>query len=137
MHIEPIIPEFHSVTIRRTGGIMGLSETLHIDQDLHATVRDRMRGDRNVQLDASTSQELMSALAKLVATAPEASSASGYDLFHYDVELAWNGHTYRIRSVDLGADEALHGVMLAAGRLIERDPDPFHVMSLHTVAHAE
>jgi hypothetical protein len=137
MHIEPVIPEFHSVTIRRSGGIMGLNETLHIDEDLHATVRDRRRGDRSVQLDAYTSQELMTALATLVERAPKASTATGYDLFNYDVELAWNGHTYRISSVDLGADEALHGVMLAAGKLIERDPDPFHVMSLHTLAHVE
>ena len=30
-----------------------------------------------------------------------------------------------------GADEALHGVMLAAQRLVREDPAPFHPMALH------
>jgi hypothetical protein len=137
MHIEPVFNDFKGVTIRRTGGIAGLSQTLHIDQDLRATVHDRHAGDRTVQLDAWQAQELMAALGTLVERNPAASTAQGYDLFNYDVELAWNGHTYRINSVDLGADEALHGVMLAAGKLIAKDPEPFHVMSLHTLAHAE
>ena len=137
MHIEPVFQDFKGVTIRRSGGIAGLAQSLHLDEHLLATVQDQHAGDRTVQLDAWQAQELMAALATLVERNPGASTAKGYDLFHYDVELAWNGHTYRISSVDLGADEALHGVMLAAGKLIANDPDPFHVMSLHTLAHAE
>ena len=38
MHIEPLIPEFRSVTIRKTGGILGVDQTLRLDADLQAAV---------------------------------------------------------------------------------------------------
>ena len=62
---------------------------------------------------------------------PEASTRQGCDLFHYDIELAYNGTVYRISSVELGAEEALAGVMFAANSLIDAPRDPIHAMSLH------
>ena len=134
MHIEPIIPNFDHVTIRRTGGIVGMDQSLHIDRELGARVTDRIAGDRSFALDAWSAQELMVALSKLAARQPASSSAKGYDLFHYDIELAFDGTVYHIDSVDLGADEALHGVMMAANRLMDGEIEPIHIMSLHTGA---
>lgn len=134
MYIEPALPDFEYVTIRRTGGFVGVDETLHVDRDLAARVADRHHGDRAFELDAFTSQELMTALARLVATNPAPSTSRGFDLFNYNVELSIDGRIHVFHSVDLGADEALHGVMLAANRLVRQDPDPIHPMTLHTKA---
>lgn len=136
MHIEPTFPDFNYVRIRRTGGILGVDQSLHLDRDLQASVEDRHRGDRTFTLDAWTSQELMAALSRLVERNPPPSTRTGCDLFHYDIELSFGGSTYRFNSVDLGADEALHGVSLAANRLIDRNPAPFHPMQLHVAANA-
>lgn len=133
MHIEPIIPDFDHVTIRRTGGILGVDETLHLDRRLGAVVSDRLRGDRVFELDAFASQELMQALTQLLATNPAPSTRRGADLFHYDIELSVAGQVHRFRSVDLGADEALHGVMLAARRIQQGDPAPIHTMTLNVL----
>ena len=133
MHIEPLIPDFDHVTIRRTGGIMGVDETLHLDSNLAAVVKDRHRGDRTFELDAYSSHELMVALSRLLEVNPGPSSRTGADLFHYDIELSVGGQVKRFRSVDLGADEALHGVMLAARNIGHTDQNPFHTMALHVV----
>jgi hypothetical protein len=121
MHIEPVIPDFEYVRIRRTGGILGVDESLHIGSDLAAKF---------------TAQELMSALSTLAASNAKSSTRTGCDLFHYDIELKYGGTTYRFNSVDLGADEALHGVTIAANQLIDRDPQQFHIMDLHVGAEA-
>ncbi|MCW2921349.1 MAG: hypothetical protein JWL76_1223 [Thermoleophilia bacterium] len=131
MHIEPIIPDFDFVKIRRSGGFVGVDETLQVDRNFAASVTDRMSGDRTFELDAFTSQELMHALARLAQVKPEPSSHNGFDMFHYDVELSIGGNLQAFHSVDVGADEALHGVMLAANRLVHDDPNPFHTMTLH------
>lgn len=132
MHIEPALPDFHGVTIRRSGGIMGMDQTLTIGEDLNAKVICSRTGEHAFALDAFTAQELMQALATFAAERPTASTARGADMFNYDIELSWNGSTYRVRSVDVGADDALHGVMFAANRLMnERDEQPVHVMQLH------
>ena len=131
MHIEPVIPDFEYVKIRRTGGIVGVDELLHVDQTLAASVTDRLGGDRRFELDAFTSQELMHALSRLVAVNPAPSDRRGFDMFHYDVELGIGGRVHTFHSVDVGADEALHGVMLAAQRLVRADPAPLHPMTLH------
>lgn len=131
MHIEPVIPDFDYVTIRRTGGFVGVDERLHVDGSLAASVTDRIAGNRRFDLDAFTSQELMQALAHLVAINPAPSERQGFDMFHYDVELSIGGRVHTFHSVDVGADEALHGVMLAAQRLVREDPAPFHPMELH------
>lgn len=131
MHIEPVIPDFDYVKIRRTGGILGVDELLHVDRTLAASVTDRIAGDRLFELDAFTSQELMHALARLVEVKPDPSTRRGCDMFHFDVELSIGGRLQTFHSIDVGADEALHGVMLAANRLIREDPAPFHTMSLH------
>lgn len=137
MHIDPIIPGFDFVTIRRTGGILGVDEMLQVDRRGGAVVSDRLRGDRLLTLDAYQSQELMSALATLVERAPAPSTRTGADLFHYDVELSIGGVTHRFQSVDLGADEALHGVMLAANGITRTDDHAIHPMTLHvTPEHA-
>jgi hypothetical protein len=133
MYIEPPLTGFDYVTIRRTGGILGVNQLLHVDGELRARVEDRHAGTRAFELDAFTSQELLHALATLAERQPAPSPRTGCDLFHYDIELAVDGRVYRFNTVDIGADEALHGVMLAANRLIEHDPLPFHVMSLHTL----
>ena len=130
MNVAPVIPEFEYVTIRRTGGLLGVDESLHVGRDLSAAVTDRHRGDRSFSLDAITSQELMHSLASLVDRNPDPSSRRGCDLFHYDIELSYGGRVFHFNSVDLGADEALHGVMLAANRLIDADPAPSSVMRL-------
>lgn len=137
MHIEPIIPDFQYVRIHRTGGIMGVNQTLHIDEDYDAVVKDSRTGIRTGTLDAFTSSELMSALARLASERPGPSTARGCDLFEYDIELAVGGNVFRVSSVDLGADEALHGVMLAANRLLDGELNPIHPMSLHTQAHID
>ncbi|MCB0880047.1 MAG: hypothetical protein KDC46_13835 [Thermoleophilia bacterium] len=134
MYIAPVFPEFKYVKIRRTGGILGVDQSLHVGSDLDAKVTDRHRGDRTFELDAFTSQELMKALAELVERNPDPSTRQGCDLFHYDIELAYDGKVYHFDSVDLGADEALHGVMLAANQLIDKDPNPVHIMQLHVDA---
>ena len=132
MYIEPALPDFKHVTIRRTGGIVGLDQTLVIDKDLNAQVKCRLEGERRFQLDAFTSQELMQALATFAEIRPTASNAKGADMFNYDIELTWNGDTYRVHSVDVGADDALHGVMFAANRLMAKGYEPpMHIMSLH------
>lgn len=131
MHIEPVIPDFDYVKIRRTGGLVGVDELLHVDRTLAAAVTDRMAGDRRFELDAFTSQELMHALSRLVSVNPRPSSQNGFDMFHYDVELSIGGRVHTFHSVDVGADEALHGVMLAAQRIVREDFNPFHTMSLH------
>ncbi len=131
MHIEPLIPDFEYVKIRRTGGIVGVDELLHVDDTLAASVTDRMAGDRRFELDAFTSQELMHALSRLVAVNPAPSDRRGFDMFHYDVELSIGGRVHTFHSVDVGADEVLHGVMLAAQRLVRGDFNPFHTMSMH------
>ncbi len=131
MHIEPIIPDFDYVKIRRTGGILGVDETLHVDRHFGASVSDRIAGDRVFELDAYTSQELMHALARLAQVNPAPSRRRGFDMFTYDVELSIGGKLQTFHSVDVGADEALHGVMLAANRLVREDPAPFHPMNLH------
>lgn len=136
MHIEPVIPDFEYVKIRRTGGILGVDESLQIGPDLAAKVTDRHRGDRSFELDAYSAQELMSALSTLAASNAKSSTRTGCDLFHYDIELKYGGTTYRFNSVDLGADEALHGVTLAANRLIDQNPKQFHIMDLHVGAEA-
>lgn len=138
MYIEPALPEFKHVTIRRTGGIIGMDQTLTIDGDLSAHVKCRMDGERTFQLDAFTSQELMQALAKFAAERPAASNARGADMLNYDIELSWNGNTYRVRSVDVGADDALHGVMFAANHLMASGYEPpMHIMSLHDAPHED
>jgi len=137
MYIDPVIPDFQYVKIRRSGGIMGVRQELHVDGNLEARVQDSFAGNRAFNLDAYTSSELMNALARLQRDRPGPSTAKGCDFFHYDIELSAGGQVYRISSVDLGADEALHGVMFAANRLIEGDPFPIHPMSLHTQAHVE
>ncbi|MCW2924365.1 MAG: hypothetical protein JWM98_1769 [Thermoleophilia bacterium] len=134
MHIEPVMPHFEYLTVRRTGGILGVDQTLHVDGNLTGRVSDRGLGDRALNLDAFTSQELMTAVSTLIARNPGASTRRGFDLFHYDIEVASDGKVYRFSTVELGADEALHGVMLASDRLIANDPDPFHTMTLHTIA---
>lgn len=134
MHIEPIIPDFNFVRIRRTGGILGVDQSIHVDRGLSATVEDRFAGTRSFDLDAASSHELMVALSTLVARNPEPSRRTGCDLFHYDIELSYAGRVYTFSSVDLGADEALHGVTLAAGRLIDNEPLPFRTMQLHVGA---
>ncbi len=131
MLIDPVLPDFEFVRIRRSGGLLGVDESLTIDRDLEAKVSDRMRGDRSFALDAHASQELMEALKTLVERNPGASTSHGADLFHYDIELTSGGTSYHFSSVDLGADEALHGVMLAANRLIESGgSDAAHIMRL-------
>lgn len=136
MHIESIVPGFNYVRIRRSGGVMGVDQTLHINDALEAVVNDRRIGTRTGSLDAYTANEMMTALARLARERPQASTAAGYDLFEYDIELAAGGTVFHISSVDLGADEALHGVMLAANRLLDGELEPIHPMSLHAVAHA-
>ncbi len=131
MYVEPVFHDLDYVRIRRTGGILGVDQSLHVDASLTASVQDRHRGDRSFQLDAFTSQELMQALATLVARNPAPSSRTGCDLFHYDIELSFGGTVHHFSSVDLGADEALHGVTLAANRLIDRNPNPLHIMRLN------
>jgi hypothetical protein len=130
MHLDPVFPDFRSVTIRRTGGFLGVDQTLRIDRDLAATVTDRDE-HHEFQLDAYSSQELLHALSRLATARPEASRRQGCDLFHYDIELAYNGTVYRISSVELGAEEALAGVMFAANSLIDAPRDPIHAMSMH------
>lgn len=137
MYIEPIFPGFNYVRIRRTGGILGVDQSLHIDETLAATVADRFAGDRKFALDATSSQELMAALSTLVNKNPAPSSRTGCDLFHYDIELSYAGQIYTFSSVDLGADEALHGVTLAAGKIMDNNPFPFQPMQLHVGAAAE
>lgn len=138
MHIEPVFAEFNHVTIRRTGGIMGMDQTMRLDRSLRAEITDRRRDtNRTMQLDAITSQQLMSALARFAERRPEPSTKRGCDMFHYDIELSWNGTTYRVRSVDLGADEALRGVMLAARRLLDQQQDDYHMMELHAQPHVD
>ncbi|MCW2949381.1 MAG: hypothetical protein JWN41_394 [Thermoleophilia bacterium] len=134
MRIEPTLPQFDYVTIRRTGGIMGVDQTLHVDRELDASVTDRHFGDRAFNLDAYMSQELMAALSTLIARNPTASTRVGCDLFHYDIEVASGGTVHRFSSVDLGADEALHGVMLAANDLMSHQLAPAKSMTLHAVA---
>ncbi len=136
MHIEPLVPDFDYVKIRRTGGLLGVNQSLHVDRDLKARVSDLHAGDRAFDLDAYTSQELMAALATFIARNPGASDGRGWDLFHYDIELSAGGRVYHVNTVELGADEAIHGVMLAANRLIQQDPNPFHPMTMHTMAPA-
>jgi len=137
MHIEPIIPsEFTAITIRRTGGIRGMDQTVRVDRRLIADVRDERAGDRTFALDAWSAQELMTAVSTLVARRPSASSRQGCDLFHYDIAVESGGTVLHFSSVELGADEALHGVMLAANRLIDGSPEPIHTMSLHAQAPA-
>jgi hypothetical protein len=136
MHIDPVLPAFEYVRIRRTGGILGVDQALEVGSNLQANVKCRHRGDRSFELDAVASQELMGALSKLAASGAQKSPRTGADLFHYDVELAFDGKTYRFNSVDLGAHEALVGVMMAANRLIDQDPDPAHIMGMHVGAPA-
>jgi hypothetical protein len=136
MYIEPILPDFQYVKIRRTGGILGVDQSLHVDGSLAATVSDRMSGTRRFALDAMGSAQLMHALSQLVARDPQPSTRRGCDLFHYDIELSYGGTIYRFNSVDLGADEALHGVTLAANQLIDHQPKPFQTMQLHVEAGA-
>ena len=132
MHIEPIIPDFEYATIRRTGGILGVDETLHIDRRDTVAVKSRLTGDRVFEVDAFTSQELMHALARLVEVNPGPSTHRGFDMFHYDIELNIGGRVHTFHSVDVGADDALHGVMIAAARLAELDPaNTVHPMELH------
>jgi hypothetical protein len=141
MYIEPALPAFDYVTIRRSGGFIGLDQALHIDRDLDAHVSDRIAGSsHSFTLDAYTANELMVALARLTQARPEPSHTLGCDMLRYDIELSAGGTVYHISSVDLGADEALHGVMLAANHLLDGEPFPIHPMSpmtLHTVHHAD
>jgi hypothetical protein len=136
MHIEPVLPAFEYVRIRRTGGILGVDQALEVGSNLQANVTCRHSGDRSFALDAVASQELMGALSKLATSGATASPRTGADLFNYDVELAFDGTTYHFNSVDLGAHEALVGVMMAANRLIDQDPDPAHIMQMHVGAPA-
>lgn len=137
MQIDPIVSDFQYVRIRRSGGIMGVQQTVHVDDDFDAVVQDSFHGTRSGTLDAQAASELMSALARMRAAQPVASRARGCDLFQYDIELAAGGTVYHVSSVDLGADEALHGVMLAANRLLDGQLAPSNPMSLHTQAHVE
>ena len=130
MHIEPVLNDFDYVTIRRTGGIMGANQRLHIDKDLTASIQDRHVGDRVLDLDAFTAHDLMVALSHLIERNPGPSTARGADFFHYDVEIACGGVVHTFHSVDLGADEALQGVMIAANNLLA-NPQPIHAMTMH------
>ena len=138
MIIDSILPAFSKVVIRRSGGFAGLSQTLTVDQSLKARVDCSHSGERAFQLDAHASQELMQALVRVATEQPKSSPAQGADMFTYDIELSWSGKTYRISSVDVGADDALHGVMFAANRLMAPSyQQPIHVMSLHDVPRPE
>jgi hypothetical protein len=141
MHIEPILPDFQFLRLTRSGGILGVTQTLHVTPDMQAAMTDSHAtwGTRTVQLDAYTAQELMAAMSTLAVTRPGPSTRRGADMFSYDIELGWGGHVYRVHSVDIGADEALHGVMMAASRVLageSADPLAGDGMTLHTVAPA-
>lgn len=138
MHIEPAVPDFKYVRIIKSGGFAGVMQSITLDQGLNADVNCGRTGNRKFTLDAHSSQELMNALATTLARKPMASTAQGCDLFEYDIEIAWGTNVYRVHSVDLGADEALLGVMYAANKLIECSaPEDAHIMSVRDTPHVD
>jgi len=134
MIIEPMLPDFQYLMVTRSGGLAGATQTLKVDQHLRAAVTDTLAGARLFTLDARIAQELMASLALMAARHPAASAARGCDLFHYDIELAWGGNVYVVHSVDIGAGEALHGVIMAANNLMaEPESGPVRRMTLHSL----
>ncbi|MBC7644988.1 MAG: hypothetical protein H7123_07665 [Thermoleophilia bacterium] len=118
MIIAPNLPDFQYLKVTRSGGIRGVTQTPNVDQHLRAAVTDTFAGARLFTLDAQAAQELMTSLTALASHRSAPSTTRGYDMFHYDIELAWGRNVYVVHSVDVGADEALHGVMMAANNLI-------------------
>ena len=119
MNVDPVTPSnFRGATIRRTGGFAGLNEEIRIHEDLRATVSCPCHGERTVALDQATAQELLHAFTRVAKERPEPSKAKGCDFMNYDIEMSWNGSTFRVASADVGADDALHGVMYAANRIV-------------------
>ncbi|MCW2923930.1 MAG: hypothetical protein JWM98_1334 [Thermoleophilia bacterium] len=138
MLVAPVNASFDRVVIRRTGGIAGIDQTLTVGKDLAATVACRRDGDRSFQLDAAQAQELVHALSRVATERPTGNAAQVRDGLGYDIELTWNGQTYHVHGADVGADDALHGVMFAANRLMAgEEAAPFHTMEVHDVPREE
>lgn len=134
MPVDRIMPDFQSLTVVKSGGIMGSVERLHVDRTLRTTV-STLGAEHQFDLDACDAENLLHALADTARRQPGASERRGADLFQYDIELCWNGSVYRVRSVDLGADEALHGIMLVANRLLRQAQA--QTLGLRAVPHDE
>lgn len=128
---------FEGVQIRRTGGYAGMDDEIRVTPNMVATITSRHAGEHTYELDEAAGQELLTALAKL-ADAPETERGERRpipDAFQYDIELTWNGKVIHIHDADIGADDALHGVMYAANNLLTAVPErKGGMMQVHPVA---
>ncbi len=134
MQVEQVtMNDFKSLRITRSGGIGGFHDAVEIDAKMLAKVSRSLGANHEFELDAKTAEDLMHAVVKLAEKQPGAATTPGADMFQYDIELTWNGKTYNVSTVGIGADEALHGVIMIASRLIDGSQD----MSLRSIPHIE
>ncbi len=120
MQVEAVNNDFRYMKVVRSGGIAGFIEEVSVTDAMRAQINGALGATADIQLDARESEELLLAVGRVVKERPAPSKTRGADMFQYDREIGWNGDTYRVHSVGLGADEALHGVISIAAKLIGR-----------------
>jgi hypothetical protein len=128
MAIAPEAPQsthFEGLVVVRSGGFAGMTERVHVDPKFTTRLESSFpgAGPKQFELDAAEAEQLVHALGRLVDSRPAADSRRiVYDGYQYDIELHWGGTVYRVHAAELAADEALHGVVMIASRLMTGRP---------------
>ena len=126
MQIQPIemqtepLTEFRYLRVVRTGGFAGVHDELLVDDAFRAKVHNHWYGPHERELDATVGEDLLHALGALAARGDDpVDGRRGRDTYRYEIELRYDGVTLHLTVDQLAADEAIHGVLAIATKLIE------------------
>src|SRR4051812_37681784 len=123
MQVHAINEEFDYLAVTRAGGITGAVERVVIDRGMVAQVHRFLGADARVKVDAASAADTIHELAEWAARhIDHPTRPRGSDIFRYAIELGWKGHVYRFHADGLAVDEALHGTVALADRLLDVEP---------------
>ncbi|MCB0877492.1 MAG: hypothetical protein KDC46_00725 [Thermoleophilia bacterium] len=121
-------PDLRRLLIERAHGVAGVHGRVTIeptdpdgqlDQVLQASIEvDASQDPQVVMLDAALAEHVIAAVSRLVED-PEAQHEQAGSPWAWSVELDWGGHVTHVEVHGAPSDEALHGVLEAATRLLD------------------
>lgn len=113
---------FEYLRVERTGGILGARERVAVDPSFFVKVDAFQRPAREMKLDAAEAEQLIHALADVVARAPHEPGTPMPDQYTYVLEIGWNGQHLTFHIMEAPSDDALRGVLALVRKLLDHPP---------------
>jgi hypothetical protein len=118
----PDVSHIDYFKVTRRGGIAGVDEQIEVvarGGKLHANVRAFLKDNANFELDSAHADELTLIAQRLIDASGDTRPRSGADMYHYTIEIGWNGTSRRFEIDGLATDEAIHGALELASRYLD------------------